>query len=89
VTAIHRRARRRFRGPGGRPARGPVTLGLVYPMENAAIALLLVVAIAVLFWRLAARGPSRMARALYTLAAVVLVLWLFGLVVSVIQRPGG
>jgi hypothetical protein len=58
-------------------------------MENAAIALLLVVAIGVLFWRLAGRGPSRMARALYTIAAVVLVVWLFGLAVSVFQSPGG
>ena len=55
-------------------------------MENAAIALLLVVAIGVLFARLAVRGPSRMARALYTIAAVILVVWLFGLVVSIYQH---
>ncbi|MDQ1647239.1 MAG: hypothetical protein QOJ50_3423 [Cryptosporangiaceae bacterium] len=65
-----------------------MTLGRVYPMENLAIGLLLVVAIAVLFWRLAARGPSRMGRALYTLAAVILVVWLFGLAISVFQHAG-
>jgi hypothetical protein len=57
-------------------------------MENGIIALLLVVAIGVLFWRLAARGPSRMSRALYTIAACVLVVWLFALVVSVLSTPG-
>ena len=56
-------------------------------MQNAAIALLLVVAIAVLFWRLAARGPSRMGRALYTIAACVLVIWLLAIVVSVLRTP--
>jgi hypothetical protein len=57
-------------------------------MENGAIALLLVVAIGVLFWRLAARGPSRMGRALYTIAAVILVLWLLAVVITVIRTPG-
>jgi Mg2+/Co2+ transporter CorB len=57
-------------------------------MENGAIALLLVVAIGVLFWRLAARGPSRMSRALYTIAACVLVFWLLAVVVTVIRTPG-
>ncbi len=60
----------------------------MYPMENGAIALLLVVAIGVLFWRLSARGPSRMRRALYTIGAVVLVLWLVAIVVNVLQTPG-
>jgi hypothetical protein len=57
-------------------------------MENGAIALLLVVAIGVLFWRLSVRGPSRMRRALYTMAAFVLVVWLLAVVVTVIQTPG-
>jgi hypothetical protein len=57
-------------------------------MENGAIALLLVVAIGVLFWRMSARGPSRMRRALYTVAAFVLVVWLLAVVVTVIQTPG-
>jgi hypothetical protein len=56
-------------------------------MQNAAIAVLLVVAIAVLAWRLAARGPSRMARSLYTIGACVLVLWLLAVVVSVLRTP--
>jgi hypothetical protein len=56
-------------------------------MQNGAIALLLVVAIGVLFWRLAARGPSRMTRALYTIAACVLVVWLLAVVVTVLNTP--
>lgn len=59
----------------------------MYPMQNGAIALLLVVAIGVLFWRLAARGPSRMTRALYAAGACVLVLWLLAVVVSVLNTP--
>jgi hypothetical protein len=57
-------------------------------MENGAIAVLLVVAIGVLFWRLSARGPSRMRRALYTIAAVILVIWLIAVVVTVVTTPG-
>jgi hypothetical protein len=57
-------------------------------MENGAIALLLVVAIGVLFWRMSSRGPSRMRRSLYTIAAIVLVIWLLAVVVRVIQTPG-
>lgn len=57
-------------------------------MQNGAIALLLVVAIGVLFWRLAARGPSRMRRSLYTIAAAVLVIWLVAIVHNVIETPG-
>jgi len=65
-----------------------VTLVRVYPMQNGAIALLLVIAIGVLFWRLAGRGPSRMRRALYTIAAAILVLWLLAVVVTVVTTPG-
>jgi succinate dehydrogenase/fumarate reductase cytochrome b subunit len=57
-------------------------------MENGAIALLLVVAIGVLFWRLSVRGPSRMRRSLYTIGALVLVLWLIAVVVNVLRTPG-
>jgi hypothetical protein len=57
-------------------------------MESGVIAVLLVIAIGVVFWRLAARGPSRMARALYTIGAVLLCLWLLGLVVNVLSGPG-
>ena len=39
----------------------------------------------VVFWRLAARGPSRMSRALYTIAAVLLGVWLLGIVVTLLQ----
>jgi hypothetical protein len=60
----------------------------VYPMDSGAIAVLLVVAIGVVFWRLAARGPSRMSRALYTVGAVALCLWLLGIVLSFLGRPG-
>ena len=46
------------------------------------------IAIGVLFWRLAGRGPSRMRRALYTIAAAILVLWLLAVVVTVVTTPG-
>jgi hypothetical protein len=60
----------------------------MYPMQNGVIALLLLVAVGVVFWRLAARGPSRMSRALYTIAAVLLCVWLLSLVVSEFSRTG-
>jgi hypothetical protein len=59
-------------------------------MESGAIAVLLVIAVAVVFWRLAARGPSRMSRALYTIAAVLLCMWLAGIVYTVLtSSPPG
>jgi hypothetical protein len=61
----------------------------MYPMQNGAIAVLLLIAVCVVFWRLAARGPSRMSRALYTIAAVLLCVWLLGLVLSEFSRSGG
>jgi hypothetical protein len=60
----------------------------VYPMENAAIAVILIVAIAVMFWRLAARGPSRMSRALYTIAAILLCIWLLNVILQIVRTPG-
>ncbi|MDQ1677685.1 MAG: hypothetical protein QOC93_2829 [Actinomycetota bacterium] len=60
----------------------------MYPMQNGVIALLLLVAVAVVFWRLAARGPTRMSRALYTIAAVLLCVVLLGLVLSEFSRSG-
>jgi ABC-type Fe3+ transport system permease subunit len=57
-------------------------------MENGAIAILLVVAIGVLFWRLSRRGPSRMSRALYTIGTVVLLLWLLSIAITVLTTPG-
>jgi len=51
-------------------------------MQNGAIAVLLVVAVAVVLWRLALRGPSRMARALYVMAGLLLGLWLVGLLLT-------
>ncbi|HEV7827189.1 MAG TPA: hypothetical protein VGP02_20040 [Mycobacteriales bacterium] len=62
----------------------------MYPMESGAIAILLVIAIGVVFWRLLGRGPSRMSRALYTIAAVLLGVWLLGVVVTLFttSAPG-
>ncbi|HEY0358141.1 MAG TPA: hypothetical protein VGD11_06140 [Mycobacteriales bacterium] len=60
----------------------------MYPMQNGVIALLLLIAVGVVFWRLAGRGPSRMSRALYTIAAVLLCVWLLGLVLSEFSRSG-
>jgi hypothetical protein len=60
----------------------------VYPMESGAIALLLLVAIGVVFWRLVGRGPSRMSRALYTIAAVLVGLVLVGAVLTFVGQPG-
>jgi hypothetical protein len=60
----------------------------MYPMQNGVIALLLLIAVGVVFWRLAGRGPSRMSRALYTIAAVLLCVWLLGLVLSEFSRVG-
>ena len=73
------------------PGRGPLCEHhRVYPMQSGAIAILLVVAIGVVLWRLAARGPSRMSRALYTIAAVLLCVWLLGVVVTLFETspPG-
>ncbi len=56
-------------------------------MENGAIALLLVVAMGVLFWRLSLRGPSRMRNALYTIGAFILALWLIAIVVNMLTGP--
>jgi hypothetical protein len=63
---------------------------LVYPMQSGVIAILLLIAIGVVFWRLAGRGPSRMSRALYTIAAVLLGVWLLSLVVTFVggAAPG-
>jgi hypothetical protein len=60
-----------------------------YPTQSGIVAVLLVIAIAVMFWRLAARGPSRMSRALYAIGAVVLCLWLIGVVVQIVADSGG
>lgn len=60
----------------------------MYPMESGAIALLLLVAIGVVFWRLVGRGPSRMSRALYTIAAVLVGLVLVGAVLTFVGQPG-
>jgi hypothetical protein len=60
----------------------------VYPMQSGAIAVLLVIAIGVMFWRLAARGPSRMSRALYTIGAMLLCVWLLGVVLRVVGQSG-
>jgi hypothetical protein len=57
-------------------------------MQSGAIAVLLVIAIGVMFWRLAARGPSRMSRALYTIGAVLLCVWLLGVVLRVVGQSG-
>jgi hypothetical protein len=57
-------------------------------MESGAIALLLLVAIGVVFWRLVGRGPSRMSRALYTIAAVLVGLVLVGAVLTFVGQPG-
>jgi hypothetical protein len=59
-------------------------------MESGALAILLLVAVGVVFWRLALRGPSRMSRALYTIAAVLLGAVVLGVVVTVLSssRPG-
>jgi len=56
-------------------------------MENGIIAVLLVAAIVVVSLRLRSRGPSRMGRALYTIAAVLLGIWLVGVLVTVATTP--
>jgi hypothetical protein len=59
----------------------------IYPMQNGAIALLLIAAIAVMAWRLFLRGPSRMTRALYLVAGGILTVTLVGLLVSWLGEP--
>jgi hypothetical protein len=60
----------------------------VYPMDSGVIAVLLVVAIGVVFWRLLGRGPSRMSRALYTIAAVLVGLVVVGVVLTAMGQSG-
>jgi hypothetical protein len=57
-------------------------------MQNGVIAVLLVIAIGVVFWRLLGRGPSRMSRALYTIAAVLLGLLLVSAVLTAVGQSG-
>lgn len=59
----------------------------MYPMENGIIAVLLLAAIVVVSLRLRSRGPTRMGRSLYTIAAVLLGIWLVGVLVSVVTTP--
>jgi hypothetical protein len=60
----------------------------VYPMDSGVIAVLLVVAIGVVFWRLLGRGPSRMSRALYMIAAVLVGLVVVGVVLTAMGQSG-
>ena len=60
----------------------------MYPMQNGVIAVLLLIAIGVVFWRLLGRGPSRMSRALYTIAAVLLGILLVGAVLTAVGQSG-
>jgi hypothetical protein len=57
-------------------------------MQNGVIAVLLLIAIGVVFWRLLGRGPSRMSRALYTIAAVLLGILLVGAVLTAVGQSG-
>jgi hypothetical protein len=57
-------------------------------MQNGVIAVLLVIAIGVVFWRLLGRGPSRMSRALHTIAAVLLGLLLVSAVLTAVGQSG-
>jgi hypothetical protein len=57
-------------------------------MQSGVIAVLLLVTIGVVFWRLVGRGPSRMSRALYTIAAVLLGLLLVGAVLTFVGQAG-
>ena len=59
----------------------------IYPMQNGAIALLLIAAIGVMAWRLFLRGPSRMTRTMYVVAGGILTVTLVGLLVSWIGDP--
>jgi hypothetical protein len=56
-------------------------------MENAGLGLLLLVAMVVVFWRLAVRGPSRIVRAMLTVAALILGIWLVSVVVAYLSHP--
>lgn len=59
----------------------------IYPMQNAAIAVLLVAAMGVMAWRLFLRGPSRMTRTLYLVAGGIVTFTLVGLLVSWLSGP--
>jgi hypothetical protein len=58
----------------------------VYPMENAGLGLLVLVAIVVVFWRLAVRGPSRIMRAMLTVAALIVCVWLVSAVAAYLSH---